>query len=475
MIASWNHSNTQGDLLNGHSQNLSTSIPGLSRGSTTLTQAHQQGTAIDTNIAGNRGLKSAPSKSTAEEDMPSEPEPEPVVVVERDGQDEQGEEDVEQPTGKIVEAVTVTVTATANSPTMLSKFNEEFCTPSWVLPYAYTPSEDPNELAMWERLEAPYAGCPPDRATKSCKTVHIKNIIRTCKNCKPPDGWMNIPCGVPPDDPDSVDFPQCTSGETPQNKIFIPMHTPQSWSFQHFIDNGFTRLVRVLDMLKEEGDTTPIRLVLAPGSVDQIVRDILAKLGIEISTNGRDSGCYKRVVWLCRQVPFHPANAKLINKYLRAITPGNGADQFLPLKPPFKVYTPRGRARNGRNVANDQAVISALQQNGFVIFDDSWPMDKRMQLFSNTSLLVSSHSGAEYNMMWMPAGGTVFELDGYNKYKVFWWLASATGLNYAWMRFNPSTGFDIPRVLRAFDNIDKHTFAPPYKFDGDCDGLLEVT
>ena len=62
------------------------------------------------------------------------------------------------------------VTATTKAP-QTHGFNEEFCTPSWILPYAFIPSGDPNELATWERLEAPYAGCPADSATKSCKTT----------------------------------------------------------------------------------------------------------------------------------------------------------------------------------------------------------------------------------------------------------------------------------------------------------------
>jgi hypothetical protein len=100
--------------------------------------------------------------------------------------------------------------------------------------------------------------------------------------------------------------------------------------------------------------------------------------------------------------------------------------------PSDKVYISRGKAQR-RRIANEDAILPILKEYGFKIFHfEDHPFEQQVKIILNARHIVSNHGAGLTNMLFLAAGGSVFELrrDTDSHLNCYFSLASALGLNY---------------------------------------------
>jgi capsular polysaccharide biosynthesis protein len=145
----------------------------------------------------------------------------------------------------------------------------------------------------------------------------------------------------------------------------------------------------------------------------------------------------KNQVFRCRKllVPSHTApsgnyNESVIGDLRKLYTDYFGKMQDVSLSD--KVYISRSKAKV-RRVINEKEVVAILKEHGFwvVLFED-YPFEQQVKIILNARYVVSNHGAGLTNMLFLPAGSSVFELrkcaDSHNN--CYFSLACALDLKY---------------------------------------------
>jgi len=114
--------------------------------------------------------------------------------------------------------------------------------------------------------------------------------------------------------------------------------------------------------------------------------------------------------------------------FLRSLAPKRG-------RATRRVYLSRKGVRR-RRIVNEPDLVDALERRGFdTVQSERLAFDEQLELFSETSVLVSAHGAGLANQVFMPPGGTVVEIQppspGYTPAVLYWSLASTVGHRYA--------------------------------------------
>ena len=280
----------------------------------------------------------------------------------------------------------------------------------------------------------------------------------------------------------------------------VPLDVAEPGHFPHFMDTIAPRLAALLAFLEEEAAETAeapadgrgnesfgrrgrrslglaaersrLLLVLpraatgpggaAPLSPETV--ELLAALGVATSLAAEDDvRCFRRVFDLCRVTGFDAPTLRRTQQILRATfaapppsLPAAAAAVAVassPLQSPCHggVYAARfSGARNGRRVVNEAAVAARLAAAPLrlAVVDGGRRLGDWAAALRHACALVGPHGGALARLFWLPPAATpadaprshapvVVELDGHNRYGVFWALAAALGLRTAWLPYRP--------------------------------------
>ena len=119
-----------------------------------------------------------------------------------------------------------------------------------------------------------------------------------------------------------------------------------------------------------------------------------------------------------------------------------------------RVYASRLKGtRNGRQMQNEAEFAGFLKKHyAFEIYEGGEGLDRWATSLADAAVLVGPHGTAMSHMLWLdPANRPlVIELDGFDKFAVFWFLARSLGATYAWMHFDPGRGIDIAKFEKFF-------------------------
>jgi len=275
-------------------------------------------------------------------------------------------------------------------------------------------------------------------------------------------------CGMSPSRTVPMHAP--APGQACDPRTFIPLDVIEGAYLPHFLDQISGKLAMLLELSAIPAAACAVGaeplLVYAPRDfAGDDTAEVLRMIGAELTHVWPEERCFHRVIWGCDGPPFHRALQRRARNLFRlprgaSLPTSNSGNNLYPNSPvrcTARVYMSRQRStRNGRLLTNERAIMthltSASSTHGGTPFRallGDEPLAEKLLLVSDACLLVGPHGGALYFMHWMPEGTAVVELDGYNMYKVFWALAAAYGLIYAFVHFTPADGVDV----RALDDV----------------------
>lgn len=98
---------------------------------------------------------------------------------------------------------------------------------------------------------------------------------------------------------------------------------------------------------------------------------------------------------------------------------------------------------------NEAYLIEHLRRwHGFCILTGGDSLPVWAAAMRHAKVLMGPHGAAMMHLYWldMKNDPVVIELDGYDKYTIFWLHATSAGFRYAWLHFAPLIGVDLNRV-----------------------------
>lgn len=297
---------------------------------------------------------------------------------------------------------------------------KETCFPPW---QAAAPAFARDaDRAAFLRLPPAWGGCEWVLNNSMCAWLGGCNALQVGSHVSIP---TPSPCGGNTTSTVMVPGTACDA------RTFAPLLVPQGGYFAHFMDGAMPKLVTAVrkprGILLQLDDSYKSRDTLA----------VAQALGINVTFAGQP-GCFRRAVWACDShgAGVHPLLWRRVRR-LVAPRPAPGACRG-------GVYmSRRANTANGRPLPNEAAVETHLILRGFAVLDGSEPMEERHAALSRACLMVGPHGGALYHMFWLHRDGAVLEMDGFQKYNVFWTQARALGLRYGWMSYDKAAGANI--------------------------------
>lgn len=127
---------------------------------------------------------------------------------------------------------------------------------------------------------------------------------------------------------------------------------------------------------------------------------------------------------LYRSAKFFPGATDAINALSRP-----GATDGI------RLYVSRGAARR-RRIANEDAVVELVRRYGFTdIAAEKLSVEDQVRLFERASAVITNHGGGLTNVVFLPPGAAVLELQpeqlGAVRTELYWNLAATRGVRYA--------------------------------------------
>lgn len=130
-----------------------------------------------------------------------------------------------------------------------------------------------------------------------------------------------------------------------------------------------------------------------------------------------------------------------------------------PLAPPpgaRRLYATRSAGGNNRAVADEDALVGALEARGFEVFDPgAVPVREQMVAFAGASVIVAPHGAALANLVFAPPGALVVELFPPGcVLPDYWRLASSAGLRYRYFSKHRAGGRRLARNAALVSDIE---------------------
>ena len=208
--------------------------------------------------------------------------------------------------------------------------------------------------------------------------------------------------------------------------------------YSHFIVDGLGRLW----LLEESGIDSDFRLIV-PKTLKPYQEELLSLLGYGEERRFRlEPG---RSLWSFEHLyvpslasdlfyaPNPPASRWLQKRLLEAAP-------TLHQSTPSRIYISRERAKNSRDITNEDELLTMLRARGFEkIIAEDFSMVEQIHLFRNAEAVVAPHGAGLTNILFMQSGAAVVELIPANlQLPTYINLAGALGLRYAYVRTDDS-------------------------------------
>jgi capsular polysaccharide biosynthesis protein len=196
----------------------------------------------------------------------------------------------------------------------------------------------------------------------------------------------------------------------------INLLAPQSWSFQHFVNDVMPKFVQYWELLHEETD---IQIIIERGRDRAVVDKILAYFDIDMSrfhdyNHKNVVNVAKEMHFGCVAPPMHPWLWQGMREIFKV--------KYVPFKhrKTIVILSRReGAANGGRKVLNEDAMIEEIQklvdergQNEKVVVfrhKDYPNFDDYLAFFNRAKVLIGPHGGAFDNLIFTPRDTLVME------------------------------------------------------------------
>ena len=228
--------------------------------------------------------------------------------------------------------------------------------------------------------------------------------------------------------------------------ILIPLLIPDSAAFQHFLDGTMPKIVQSYNLI-----TAPnVNLLIFPPR-DNIIFEMLHKLNISTDkvVYYTDTIGAKLQINSCITPPIHPMLWRKSRSML-------GAPGRLPVsvsQSNVVLLTRAGNYNGGRRMLNFDEVTYFLQQrysSRLVIFQGDYNLERSIQIFGESSILIGVHGGAMYNLNFASSDAHIVEFlpmveygipVGSIAHTIVWHMSQLLGQTY-WRIHQTADSFD---------------------------------
>ena len=189
----------------------------------------------------------------------------------------------------------------------------------------------------------------------------------------------------------------------PQYDTVMFLSSHQVDYFQHFLDNGVPHISLMLFATGLDPSTVTFALT---GWRTEAIPSLLRRFGFKEVIKANSFSAKKLI--LAKTVPaLHPLFTRHFIDGLR-LKDGNGDKIILVSR------TQGDGTKRQRLINNQGALVEKLREiygDRFILFSSkSTPIEKAMDIFANASIIIGSHGGAMYNLMWSPRRVKVVEI-----------------------------------------------------------------
>ena len=235
--------------------------------------------------------------------------------------------------------------------------------------------------------------------------------------------------------------------EVSDNTIFVPIDVAQAAYFAHFIDCAMPKLVYALDLRRRNPDFYGKILVYLPREFSSPnTHAILEEMRVEWTQEWPFDRRFRAIVWVCKTPSISPLQGA------RMIEAIHGGTPRASLCSGAIVYAARskGVVANGRIIDNNDELVDALKEahgHEVRVLTGRESIAELRGLLGDACFLIGEHGTALSNMVYLPRGAYVVELDGSGMYTVFWTLANVFGLRYGWLNHqHDKTHVDVKKL-----------------------------
>ena len=249
--------------------------------------------------------------------------------------------------------------------------------------------------------------------------------------------------------------------------IVVPLMTYDGFSFQHFMDGTFPKIIQVLPFLRLPNVT----LVLETPR-DKIIKQLLQEMNLYdrvIFVHPSEDITSRIQINTCITPPIHPLLWAGMRQEL-------GIAHSFSIEPRYRkiiLLTRAGNHNGGRNIQNHAEVTEYLSARfglNFLVFKPLRDFQTTRQYFAKARIIIGVHGGAFYNLNFAPAGCHVIEVmpttsDGkldILRHTIFWRMADAIG-QYYWRLNTPPVNnvkdviFPLQQLENVLDKVEHYS------------------
>ena len=318
--------------------------------------------------------------------------------------------------------------------------------------------QDDRSSFLVQRQNIATLGARSDTVLRGRIITHVNGTVHTSHDC----GWnMNVGEFLRP----------IPKRRNPRHSfaLLCPLLVPDSNTFQHFVDGVLPKLAQIHEIITH----TQINITyLFYRPRDKIIHEMLDKIGIPPDRIAFYDGGYlsaKLLLNTCVTPPIHPTLWKTSRNLLRV-------DDRLkePGKNTLVILLTRSNSRNiGRRILNMADTTSFLRRkygSDLHIFQGGHTLAEAMSIFSKAAIVIGTHGGAFYNLIFCPASTKVIEILPVNEegspvpdhvaHTIIWQMAEV--MNQTYLRLSQRAHNDkgdvyLPRdrLLRALHVLDE--------------------
>lgn len=185
-------------------------------------------------------------------------------------------------------------------------------------------------------------------------------------------------------------------------KALIPLVVPGSNSFQHFLDGVMPKLMQAYELIQSRPDAVIIM------NTNDIVRQLIRKLGIMNKIENKVASSYTadELFLICKTPPISKALWEKARVKL-------GVDKNFKGEKVILIKRTRGNSNGKRLINNYEAIKTHLKSKfgeNFVTYDSTQhTLETSMELFQDARIIVGSHGGGMYNLVFAPSNTKVIE------------------------------------------------------------------
>ena len=237
-----------------------------------------------------------------------------------------------------------------------------------------------------------YNGVDKWTETKFDKTGAIKIIQNGAYDFSDDCGWKS----------DYLKHKKYKTKASKHYKALIPLVVHGSNSFQHFLDGVMPKLMQAYELIQSRPDAVIIM------NTNDIVSQLIRKLGITNKIENKVATSYtaEELFLICKTPPISKALWEKARVKL-------GVDKNFKGEKVILIKRTRGNSNGKRLINNYEAIKTHLKSKfgeNFVTYDSTQhTLETSMELFQNARIIVGSHGGGMYNLLFAPSNTKVIE------------------------------------------------------------------